>query len=135
MPEVKELKRLNVAGSATSKENKKDFFLQWHLTERCNMACSHCYQSGRRGGEMGLPAIRRTAAEVSEMVEDWAQRYAIAFAPSFNITGGEPFLREDLFEILALLAPLGWQTYLLTNGTLIDAERARSWSVLWKVCR
>ncbi len=125
MPEVKELKRLNVAGSATLTEAKKDFFLQWHLTERCNMACSHCYQSAWHGEEMGLPAIRRTAAEVSEMVEDWAQRYAMVFAPSFNITGGEPFLRKDLFEILSLLASLKWQIYLLTNGTLIDGEKAR----------
>jgi radical SAM protein with 4Fe4S-binding SPASM domain len=125
MPEVKELKRLNVAGSATLKETRKDFFLQWHLTERCNMACSHCYQSGWNGREMGLPAIRRTAAEVSEMVEDWAQRYAMTFAPSFNITGGEPFLRRDLFDILSVLASLRWQVYLLTNGTLINADKAR----------
>lgn len=125
MPEVKELKRLNVAGSATLDETRKDFFLQWHLTERCNMACSHCYQSGRHGHEMDIAAIRETAGEVSEMVESWAQRYSLSFAPSFNITGGEPFLRADLFEILDLLAPLGWETYLLTNGTLIDGERAR----------
>jgi AdoMet-dependent heme synthase len=124
MPEVKELKRLNVAGSATLDNRKKDFFLQWHLTERCNMACSHCYQSGRDNREMDLAAIRETAREVSEMVEDWAQSYSLDFAPSFNITGGEPFLRTDLFEILELLAPLKWETHLLTNGTLIDFERA-----------
>ena len=125
MPEVKELKRLNVAGSATSNESGKDFFLQWHLTERCNMACVHCYQSGRVGREMDLPAIVDAAHEVSEMVDDWAQRYSMVFAPSFNITGGEPFLRSDLFQILQVIAPLEWEVYLLTNGTLIDAEKAR----------
>jgi MoaA/NifB/PqqE/SkfB family radical SAM enzyme len=74
---------------------------------------------------MDISAIRETANEVSEMVEDWEQRYSLSFAPSFNITGGEPFLRQDLFEILDLLRSLGWETYLLTNGTLIDSERAR----------
>lgn len=125
MPEVKELKKLDVAGSATGDKTKGEFFLQWHLTERCNMACSHCYQSGERCLEMDIAAIRETANEVSEMVGDWEQRYSLSFAPSFNITGGEPFLRQDLFEILELLRSLGWETYLLTNGTLIDSERAR----------
>lgn len=125
MQEVKELKKLDVAGSATADQTKKEFFVQWHLTERCNMACSHCYQAGGRCLEMDIAAIRETANEVSEMVEDWAQRYSLTFAPSFNLTGGEPFLRQDLFEILELLKSLKWETYLLTNGTLIDAERAR----------
>ena len=60
MPEVKELKELNVAGSATSKDMARDFFVQWHLTERCNLACCHCYQSGVTGAEMDLRSIRET---------------------------------------------------------------------------
>lgn len=122
---MKELKELDVAGSATVDQTKKEFFLQWHLTERCNLACSHCYQTGDHRLEMDTAAIREIAGEVSEMVEDWGQRYSLSFAPSFNITGGEPFLRQDLFQILELLKALGWENYLLTNGTLIDAEKAR----------
>jgi radical SAM protein with 4Fe4S-binding SPASM domain len=125
MPEVKELKELNVAGSATSKDMARDFFVQWHLTERCNLACCHCYQSGVTGAEMDLRSIRETAGEVSDMVKDWAERYGILFTPSFTITGGEPFLRSDLFQILPLLAAQGFETYLLTNGTLIDRRKAQ----------
>ena len=68
MPEVKELKRLTVAGSATEKQ-EKEFFVQWHLTERCNLACRHCYQKGERPGEMDLSGVREVAGEVSDMVE------------------------------------------------------------------
>ncbi len=121
---MKELKGLNVAGSATSKETTKDFFLQWHLTERCNLACRHCYQSGVKQGEMGFGAIRRVAGEVSDMLQDWAERYELRFSPSFNVTGGEPFLRDDLVKIIELLAARGFEVYLLTNGTLIDREQA-----------
>jgi radical SAM protein with 4Fe4S-binding SPASM domain len=125
MPQVKELKDVNVAGSATSRKTARDFFLQWHLTERCNLACRHCYQSGVTGAEMDLRSIGETAAEVSDMLEDWAERYEILFSPSLTITGGEPFLRQDLFEVLSLLARQGFDIHLLTNGTLIDRDRAR----------
>jgi radical SAM protein with 4Fe4S-binding SPASM domain len=74
---------------------------------------------------MELNVIKRTAVEASEMVKGWEQRYRISFAPSFNVTGGEPLLRKDLFEILSLFASLGWAASLLTNGTLIDEEKAR----------
>ncbi len=123
MPEVKELKRLTVAGSATEKQ-EKDFFVQWHLTERCNLSCRHCYQKGERPGEMDLSAVREVAGEVSDMIESWAEMYGISFSPGFNVTGGEPLLLPHIFDILGVLKGQGFQVYLLTNGTLIDGERA-----------
>ncbi len=125
MPEVKELKRLDVAGSATDKNTTKDFFVQWHLTERCNLACAHCYQTGERRPEMELPVIREVADEVSDMLESWSQAYGIEFAPSFNVTGGEPLLRSDLSGILAALKKPDFEVYLLSNGTLIRDEEAK----------
>jgi AdoMet-dependent heme synthase len=101
-----------------------DFFIQWHLTERCNLSCSHCYQSGHRTDELSFAEIREVASEVSDMLKAWSEIYGIAFSPSFNITGGEPFLREDLFDILDHLGGRGFELYLLTNGTLIDREKA-----------
>jgi AdoMet-dependent heme synthase len=101
-----------------------DFFIQWHLTERCNLRCSHCYQSGQRTDELSFDEIREVAAEVSDMLAAWSEIYGIAFSPSFNITGGEPFLREDLFDILDHLGGRRFDVYLLTNGTLIDRQKA-----------
>jgi MoaA/NifB/PqqE/SkfB family radical SAM enzyme len=101
-----------------------DFFIQWHLTERCNLRCGHCYQSGCRTDELSFAEIREVAAEVSDTLAAWSEIYEIAFSPSFNITGGEPFLRQDLFDILDHLSGRGFALYLLTNGTLIDREKA-----------
>lgn len=129
LSQVKELKRLDVAGSATEK-SKKDFFVQWHLTSRCNLACAHCYQEGGHGPELDFAAIRRLAGEVSDMVGDWAEDYDIPFSPSFNVTGGEPLLLGDIVEVLRLLKGEGFQVYLLTNGTLVDEERAKRLSGL-----
>ncbi len=33
------------------------FILQWHLTERCNLRCRHCYQDGQGGPELSQPEI------------------------------------------------------------------------------
>ena len=101
-----------------------DFFIQWHLTERCNLRCSHCYQSGHSKGELSFEQVRDVATEVSDMLEAWSERYYMEFSPSFNITGGEPFLRQDLFNILDHLGGRGFDLFLLTNGTLIDREAA-----------
>ena len=107
-----------------------DFFVQWHLTERCNLRCKHCYQSGSRGQEMSLPEVREVVSEVAEMLTEWEGQYGITFSPSFNITGGEPFLRHDIFEILGIIRSRDFDTYLLSNGVLIDKERAQKISDL-----
>jgi len=104
--------------------NPFEFFVQLHLTERCNLRCKHCYQEGDRPDEMSLPEIKALIAEISDMLQDWKETYAIDFASSFNITGGEPFLREDILPVLELLRGEGFDTYLLSNGTLINKERA-----------
>ena len=102
-----------------------EFFIQWHLTERCNLRCRHCYQGERSADEMPLREIRNVINEVSDMVKDWSESYGVIFSPSMNVTGGEPFLRNDLLEILGEIKKQGFKIYLLTNGTLVDKKRAR----------
>lgn len=103
----------------------QDFFVQLHLTERCNLRCRHCYQSGTRNQELSLAEIRNIAVEVSEMLDTWTDSYDVPFSPSFNITGGEPFLREDIFEVLQEVGERGFELYLLSNGILIDKKKAQ----------
>jgi radical SAM protein with 4Fe4S-binding SPASM domain len=102
-----------------------DFFIQWHLTEKCNLHCTHCYQTGKQMYEMTLPEIKETINEISDTLGIWMKTYGISFTPSVNLTGGEPFLKKDLFEILDEFRSRGFEIYLLTNGTLIDKEGAK----------
>ena len=108
----------------------QDFFVQLHLTERCNLSCTHCYQSGTGEQELSPEEISHVTAEVSEMLAAWTDTYDIPFSPSFNITGGEPFLREDIFEVLQEVGGRGFALYLLTNGILVDRTKAQKLSDL-----
>jgi AdoMet-dependent heme synthase len=109
-----------------------DFVVQWHLTERCNLRCRHCYQEGGKHPEMPLQAIKGVIGEIAAMLAAWQEAYEIEFSPSFNVTGGEPFLRADFPEVLAELARANFDCFVLSNGTLIgpgEAELMRSLAV------
>jgi MoaA/NifB/PqqE/SkfB family radical SAM enzyme len=107
-----------------------EFVIQWHLTERCNLRCSHCYQDGSRPEELSTGEIRSGLDEVGELFSSWSTEHGLRLVPSFNITGGEPLLRNDLFELLGILGDRGWATFVLTNGTLIGAAEARRFAGL-----
>lgn len=101
-----------------------DFFIQWHLTERCNLACRHCYQSDANRSEPALSEIRAVVGEFADMLEAWSEAYGVSFSPAFNLTGGEPLLRSDLNQIVELIGETGASVYILSNGTLIE----RGWA-------
>ncbi len=99
-----------------------EFFIQWHLTERCNLRCTHCYQEGTTGDEMSIREIREVIEETADTLRVWTDNYDIHFSPSFSITGGEPFIRRDIFEILEEIRNKDIDIYILSNGTLIDKK-------------
>ena len=103
-----------------------DFIIQWHLTEKCNLRCKHCYQAGTSQPEMDFGLIRAVVAEISRMLQDWQEAYDLEFSPSFNVTGGEPFLRPDFLAILEEMVGAGFDCYVLSNGAIITKERAQA---------
>jgi AdoMet-dependent heme synthase len=104
--------------------NPFDFFFQWHLTERCNLRCLHCYQEGTSLHEMTRREIDQTVKIFSDTIRQWSELYEIAFSPSVNVTGGEPFLHQDLCRILGSLKGNNFDVSVLTNGTLIGRSEA-----------
>jgi len=64
------------------------------------------------------------------MIEQWSETYGLTFSSSFNVTGGEPFMRRDIFEVLEEITKHGFEIYLLTNGILVYRDRARMLSEL-----
>jgi len=83
----------------------------------CNIACTHCFIScGPKNDSHGIMAT----TEILELLADGRQQGV----KEYYFTGGEPFLHpeiERLIEATLKQGPLG----ILTNGLLIDAERAR----------
>ena len=75
--------------------------------------------------KMAFQEIAETVKEISDTLNEWKEAYNIEYAPSFNVTGGEPFLRKDIFNIIAEIINRGFDVYLLTNGILIDKKKAQ----------
>jgi radical SAM protein with 4Fe4S-binding SPASM domain len=122
MPQVKEVKKHVVAGPATK---TFEFFIQWHLTERCNLRCSHCYQGRRRPAEMTPDEVKHEIDGATEMFQAWESEHGILVSPSIHFTGGEPFLYSGLWDVIAFAKKKGFGVALMTNGCLIRREDAR----------
>ncbi len=101
-----------------------DFFVQWHLTERCNLRCRHCYQ-GAAVPEMSRGEIRRGIDNIRDAFKSWETEHDVALSPAFHFTGGEPLLSPDLWDVLDYARACGYSTSVMTNGTLVNAAAAR----------
>ncbi len=89
----------------------------WNMTNRCNLRCRHCYieaEDKAYGGEL-------TTAEAKTFIDDLADMKV----PVLLFSGGEPLLRDDLYELGAYAAARGIRPVISTNGTLITPEAAR----------
>lgn len=94
----------------------EEFYFQWHLTERCNLACAHCYQQGHPAPELSLPELLSIVAIMEKALTAWQK------VGTLSLTGGEPFLRRnDLFALMRRLdsSPVLGYYDVLTNGSLI----------------
>ena len=88
----------------------------WNLIRRCNLTCLHCYSIS---ADIDFPGELSTG-EVFGVMDD-LKGFGV---PALILSGGEPLLRKDLFEIAARAKQLGFYTALSTNGTLIDLPLA-----------
>ena len=84
------------------------------LTYRCNERCIHCYLDHEDHGEMKTPEIKNVFQQLAE-----------SGTLFLTLSGGEIFLRADLFELLEFARSLHFDISLKTNALLIDGERAR----------
>lgn len=116
-----------IAGSAIT---TFEFFIQWHLTERCNLRCRHCYQGGVTPYEMNSEQIKREIDGATEMFQAWEADYGVKVAPSIHFTGGEPFLYEGLWDVVAYARENGYAVAIMTNGCLVSARDAEQASLL-----
>lgn len=86
----------------------------WNLIRRCNLTCKHCYSIS---ADTHFPGELDTAQVFSVMDDLKAAR-----VPVLILSGGEPLLRPDIFEIAHRAKAMGFYTALSSNGTLITEE-------------
>jgi heme d1 biosynthesis radical SAM protein NirJ len=84
----------------------------WNLVRRCNLNCIHCYSLS---GDVDFPGELSTT-EIFEVMDD----LRACGVPVLILSGGEPLLRPDIFEISKRAKDMGFYTGLSSNGTMID---------------
>lgn len=88
----------------------------WNATNACNLRCAHCYAtSDCKTGDEEL-----STEEAKGVIDDLAEMEV----PVLLFSGGEPFLRPDLFELGNYAADRGIRPVISTNGTLLDDRKA-----------
>ena len=90
--------------------------IAWEVTRRCNLSCIHCRAAAERGPYPG----ELSPEEALRLLDD-----IVSFSsPVVILTGGEPLLREDIFDLARYGTKRGLRMVMAPNGTLIDGEKA-----------
>ncbi|MFX0208964.1 MAG: radical SAM protein [Candidatus Hodarchaeota archaeon] len=101
--------------------------LQWHITERCNFRCSHYYQENYAGEELSFDKFLEILDQFKNLLQSWRSQTGRRIPGHVSVTGGEPFLRRDLFDLLELLSSTNrlFTFSLMTNGSFMNKEVAK----------
>lgn len=128
--EKKVLRQL-IKNNIIYKENQvgftENFHVQWHLTERCNLNCAHCYQENTITDEMSLYEMKRFVDHLAQVL------FKQKMTGSISLTGGEPLILGDtLWELVDYIKSFDnlFRIFILTNGTLINDKIAKKFKKL-----
>lgn len=91
------------------------FLVPWRCTFQCDNNCVHCESAGKPASPNEL-----NTAQALKMVDQIADFGASFFA----IAGAQPFLRKDLFQVIAHARELGLNASIITDGRLMDEAAA-----------
>ncbi len=85
----------------------------WNLIRRCNLTCKHCYSISADTDFAGELSFNEVCAVMDDL--------KTCHVPVLILSGGEPLLRPDIYEIAKRAKAMGFYVGLSSNGTLIDA--------------
>jgi radical SAM protein with 4Fe4S-binding SPASM domain len=106
--------RIAPASAAPTRGKYVPLVLSWNVTLKCNLKCSHCYinaKESRLPDELSTDAAKMLIHQITEVSR-----------PLLILSGGEPLLREDIYEIIRYGADRGLRMGMGSNGMLIDDE-------------
>ena len=91
--------------------------IAWEVTRSCNLSCVHFRASAEKGPYPGELTLEQGKALIDDIV---------SFSnPVLILTGGDPLMREDIFEIVGYARAAGLRVVMSPNGTLVTPEVAR----------
>lgn len=96
-----------------------EFNFQWHITNLCNLRCKHCYQEDfSSDSDLKWPEIKSICDNIISYLQEENRSTRI------DLTGGEPFLKKELFDLLDYLDrsnPVR-QLNIITNAIVLDKK-------------
>ncbi len=96
---------------------KKPFIVFWELTRACMLACKHCRakaQKKRHPDEL----TTEEAYKVVDQLREFGEPY-----PLLVITGGDPLMRDDVFDIIEYASKSGIRTAIAFSGTKLATKQ------------
>ncbi len=93
------------------------FIVPWRCTFACESNCAHCVSAGKAAFPDELDT--KSAMKIVDQVHDFGASF-------FGITGGQPLLRKDLFEVLDYATSLGLNTSIITDGRMLDEKAIKN---------
>jgi radical SAM protein with 4Fe4S-binding SPASM domain len=94
--------------------------LQWHIIQRCNVRCKHCYQGEYTDNDPTYYQLIHVLDNFTKFVDDlWPNDEHWV-----RITGGEPLLHKDWKRLATEVIDRGFVWSLMTNGLLVTPEEA-----------
>jgi radical SAM protein with 4Fe4S-binding SPASM domain len=111
---------MRLGASPTAKTSAKfiPLVVSWNLTRKCNLKCSHCYINATTkelDGELTTEESKNLIDQIAEVSR-----------PLLILSGGEPLLRKDAYELIRYGTEKGLRMGLGSNGGLIDTNAARA---------
>lgn len=94
------------------------FFLQWHITDNCNLRCAHCYNTDYTKATVSFAKLFFVLEEYALLLKHLQKKGRVQFA------GGEPLLSPHFFQLVAEARKKDMAVRILSNGTLINHETA-----------
>ncbi|MCW4006586.1 MAG: radical SAM protein [Candidatus Bathyarchaeota archaeon] len=102
---------------ATNTEKYVPLILSWNVTRECNMKCSHCYINA----SPEKPADELDTQQAKDLIDQITQ----VSRPMLILSGGEPLLRKDIYEIIRYGTQKGLRMGMGSNGSLITPQVAK----------
>jgi heme b synthase len=90
-------------------------WIAWEVTRKCNLKCVHCRSSSLMDDALDSAFSLDEAKKLIDDITDYC-------SPVLVLSGGEPLLREDLFDIASYGTEKGLRMCIATNGTLVNDE-------------
>lgn len=114
--------RIKLAPNSEEKATNEKYLplvISWNMTLRCNLKCAHCYINAEGAKTSTVNELSTDAAKmlIHQIIE--------VCKPLLILSGGEPLLRDDIYEIIKYGADRGLRMGMGSNGMLIDDEVAR----------